>query len=131
MSSTNNTLSQKVGEATNDTVGQQSLLSEATKVAGHAVEYAKATVGLGGHKAADSVNDAANNAQGGQTLGGLINETRDLAAHTLHAAQDIVAGGANKAEQAAKDGQANTQQQGGIVGQARELAGKALATAEK
>lgn len=65
MSSTNNTIGEKVGAATGNTVGQESLLSEAQKVAGHAVEYAKATVGLGGHKAADSVQDATNNSQGG------------------------------------------------------------------
>lgn len=56
-----------------------------------------------------------------------MNEARDLTAHALHSAQDVVAGGAAKAQE-----QAHTEQgkAGGVVDQARGLAGKALATAE-
>lgn len=84
-------LSNKVGNATDGTVGQQTLLNEATTVASHGVEYVKGVVGLGGNKPAANASDAAHNTQAGQTLGGLINESRDLAAHALHAAQESVA----------------------------------------
>ena len=46
---------------------------------------------MGSQKAASSAEDAANNKQGGQTLGGLINESRDLAAGVLGATKESVA----------------------------------------
>lgn len=83
----NESISNKVGNATNNTVGEQTLLNEATTLASHGLAYAKGVVGLGGNQPAENADDAANNKQGGQTLGGLVNEGRDLAAHTLAAAQ--------------------------------------------
>lgn len=84
----NESISNKVGNATDGTVGEQTLLNEASTVASHGLAYAKGVVGLGGNQAASSTEDAANNKQGGVTLGSLINESRDLAAHALHSAQE-------------------------------------------
>ena len=86
--SNNESLSTKVGNATDGAVGQQSLLNEAQQVASHTASYVAGVVGLGGNKAATSADDAANNKQGGVTLGSLVNETRDLAAHALHSVQE-------------------------------------------
>lgn len=55
---------------------------------GSTVDYAKGVAGIGHAKAATSVQDATNNPQGqqtAQTLGGLVNESRDLAANVLGA----------------------------------------------
>lgn len=81
-------ISNKVGDATNGSVGEQTLLNEATTVASHGLAFAKGVVGLGGNQPASSTEDAANNSQGGVTLGSLVNESRDLAAHALHSAQE-------------------------------------------
>ncbi|SCV70726.1 BQ2448_3488 [Microbotryum intermedium] len=85
--SSNESISNKVGNATGGAVGDETILHQATNLASHSVEYAKSVVGLGGHKAAESVEDATENKQGGVTLGGLVNESRDLAANVLHTVQ--------------------------------------------
>lgn len=91
MSSTTQELSNKAGNATNGAVGEQTLVNEAATVASHTLDYAKGLVGLGKDKGAQSADDAANSshgAEGSHTLGGIVSETRDLAAHTLHAVSE-------------------------------------------
>lgn len=91
MSATTQELSNKAGNATNGAVGEQTLVNEAATVASHTLDYAKGLVGLGKDKGAQSADDAANSshgAEGSHTLGGIVSETRDLAAHTLHAVSE-------------------------------------------
>ncbi|SGY78769.1 BQ5605_C008g04945 [Microbotryum silenes-dioicae] len=129
--SSNESISNKVGNATGGTVGDETILHQATNLASHSVEYAKSVVGLGGHKAAESVEDATENKQGGVTLGGLVNESRDLAANVLHTVQGVVAGGAQQAKETAHEGADQAQPQGkGVVQQVREVAASAIGAAE-
>ncbi|GAA5828676.1 hypothetical protein JCM5353_008497 [Sporobolomyces roseus] len=116
--STNESLSNKVGNATDGTVGNQTIVNEVSTLASHTLEFGKGLVS----------KDASTN----QTLGGLVNETRDLAGHVLHAVSDVIATGADKAKDAAGDAQesANKDKPVGYVAQARDLAASALQTAE-
>ncbi|SCZ99217.1 BZ3500_MvSof-1268-A1-R1_Chr7-1g09436 [Microbotryum saponariae] len=121
----------QVGNATGGTVGDETILHQATNLASHSVEYAKSVVGLGGHKAAESVEDATENKQGGVTLGGLVNESRDLAANVLHTVQGVVAGGAQQAKETAHEGADQAEPQGrGVVQKVREVAASAIGAAE-
>lgn len=88
--STNESLSNKVGNATNGTVGDESLVHEATKLASHTLDYAKGVVGLGKDAGAKSGDDAgtSHGAEGAHALGELVSETRDFAAHTIHAVSE-------------------------------------------
>jgi hypothetical protein len=89
VSTGNESLSNKAGNATHGTVGDQTLLNQATHLASSTLDYAKGVAGLG-TKPASSVDAAANHPQGQQgshTLGALVNEGRDLAANVLHVAQ--------------------------------------------
>ncbi|GAA5952787.1 hypothetical protein JCM21900_005803 [Sporobolomyces salmonicolor] len=132
----NESISQKAGNATNGTVGDETLLHQAQHLASSTLDYSKGVLGLGkGAEGAKSVDDAAHNKQGEQgshTLGGLVNESRDFAANVLHAVSDVVGSGADKAKQAAGDAQESNEQGKpvGYVAQARDLAASALSTAE-
>lgn len=102
-------VSEKVGNATNDTVGNQvsprapptrhtpplaradfglgpdspqTLLNEATTLASHSLDYAKGLAGLGTSKTGEAKDAVKSDSAGGQTLGGLINEGRDLVSGT-------------------------------------------------
>ncbi|BGO98561.1 Proteophosphoglycan ppg4 [Rhodotorula toruloides ATCC 204091] len=127
-------LSNKIGNATGGTVGEQTLTNEATKLASHTLDYAKGVVGLGKDSGASQADSASTShgAEGSQTLGGLINEGRDFAAHVLHAASDVIGSGADKAKEAAGDAQksADGSADQGYVAKARDLAASALQTAE-
>ncbi|GAA5883253.1 hypothetical protein JCM16303_007330 [Sporobolomyces ruberrimus] len=116
--STDKSLSQNVGDATNGAVGEETLVNQATQLASHTLEFGKGLVS----------KDASSN----QTLGSLVNEGRDLAGHVLHAVSDVIATGADKAKEAAGDAQesANKEKPVGYVAQARDLAASALQTAE-
>ncbi|GAA5839458.1 hypothetical protein JCM3766R1_003552 [Sporobolomyces carnicolor] len=115
--STSESLSNKVGNATDGAVGQQTLVNEATNLASHTLEFGKGLV---------------TKSETNQTLGGLVEETRGLAAHALHAASDIIGTGVDKTKEAASDAQdsANKEKPVGYVAQARDLAASALQTAE-
>ncbi|GAA5878577.1 hypothetical protein JCM1840_007456 [Sporobolomyces johnsonii] len=131
----NESISQKVGNATNGTVGDETLLHQAQHLASSTLDYSKGVLGLGKADGAKSVDDAAHNKQGeqgSQTLGGLVNESRDFAANVLHAVSDVVGSGADKAKEAAGDAQASNEQGKpvGYVAQARDLAASAISTAE-
>ncbi|GAA6008883.1 hypothetical protein JCM11491_003818 [Sporobolomyces phaffii] len=116
--STNESLSNKVGNATGGAIGQETVTKQVQDLASHTLEFGKGLVS----------KDASSN----QTLGSLVNESRDLAGSVLHAVSDIVSTGADKAKDAAGDAQAsaNKDKPVGYVAQARDLAAQALQTAE-
>ncbi|GAA5854082.1 hypothetical protein JCM9279_004376 [Rhodotorula babjevae] len=131
----NESLSNKVGNATSGTVGEETILHQATHLASSTLDYAKGLVGVGEDAGAKSGEDAANNAHGANsqhTLGELVGEARDLAANVLHTASDVLATGAAKAQDAAGDAQqsAESGQPKGYVAQARDLAAGALQQVE-
>jgi len=91
--SSNESISNKVGNATGGTVGDETLTHQATHLASSTLDYAKGLVGLGQDAGAKSGEDAANNAHGANsqhTLGELVGEARDLAANVLHTASECV-----------------------------------------
>lgn len=64
----------------------QSLIEQATALASNTIQYVKETAGLAQTKAAEAKDKAASeadNATGGQTLGGLVNQARDLTGEAL------------------------------------------------
>ncbi|KAI5474830.1 hypothetical protein MNV49_002360 [Pseudohyphozyma bogoriensis] len=131
----NESLSNKAGNATNGAIGDQTLLNQASTLASHTLDYAKGVAGLGKAKGAESAQDATNNPQGesgSHTLGDLVNEGRNLAASVLHSAQEVVGTGADKTKEAAGDAQASADsgKPQGYVAQARDLAASALGTVE-
>ncbi|BGP39126.1 hypothetical protein JCM10450v2_003080 [Rhodotorula kratochvilovae] len=133
--STNESLSNKVGNATHGAVGDETILHQATHLASATVDYAKGVVGLGKDKGAQSADDAAHAQHGAEshhTLGELINEARDLSANVLHAASGVIGTGAAKAEAAAGDAQKSVDAGAakGYVAQARDLAAGVLQQAE-
>ncbi|GAA5893308.1 uncharacterized protein JCM6883_007627 [Sporobolomyces salmoneus] len=116
--STNESLSNKIGNKTDGAVGEQTLINEASTLASHTLEFGKGLVS----------KDANSNT----TLGDLVNEGRDLSAHVLHTVSDIIGTGVDKTKEAAADAQdsANKDKPVGYVAQARDLAASALSTAE-
>ncbi|GJN89721.1 hypothetical protein Rhopal_002709-T1 [Rhodotorula paludigena] len=131
----NESLSNKIGNATHGTVGDETIVHQAQHLASSTLDYAKGLAGYGKDSGAQSADDAANakhGAEGSQTLGGLINEGRDFAANVIHAASDVIGSGAAKAQDAAKDAQksADASEPKGIVAQARDTAAGLLQQAE-
>lgn len=105
--------------ATNDTVGDQTLYNKATTLASHTAEYAAGLVGSSKTSTTAKAEDKATNTAGGQTLGSLVNEGRDLTAAVLGAAESVVKGAAH-----------DTDKPQDYVQQARDLASSALHTAQ-
>ncbi|GAA5975243.1 hypothetical protein JCM11641_004407 [Rhodosporidiobolus odoratus] len=135
MSASSESISNKVGNATHGTVGDETLIHQATTLASHSLDYAKGLVGQGKDSGADTTRDAKegkHGAEGSHTLGELINEGRDLTANVLHAARDVIGTKTEEAQQAAADAQrsADSQQAQGYVAKARDLAAGALGTIE-
>ncbi|KAK4705550.1 hypothetical protein P7C70_g650, partial [Phenoliferia sp. Uapishka_3] len=132
--SNNESISNKVGNATDGAVGSQTLLDQGKTLATHTIDYAKGVAGLGAAKPAGSVDSALHDSQGekgSQTLGDLVNETRELAAAVLATAQTVVAGATDKTKEVlgdVKDSNAEGKPVG-YVEQARGLAASALGTA--
>ena len=75
---------------------KQSLYDQATSLAGNALQYAKETSGLAKQKADEASKDAQKSAddvaqkQTGQTLGGLVDQAKQLASDTLGTAKTCV-----------------------------------------
>ncbi|KAI5476805.1 hypothetical protein MNV49_007262 [Pseudohyphozyma bogoriensis] len=131
----NESLSNKAGNATNGTIGEQTLLNQASTLASHSLDYAKGVAGIGAAKGAESAEDAKTNPQGesgSQTLGDLVNEGRNLAGSVLSSVQSVVGTGADKTKEAAGDAQASADsgKPQGYVAQARDLAAGAIGTVE-
>lgn len=58
--------------ATNDTVGDQTILNKATTLASHTLEYGKGLVGSSNVSTTSKAEDKVTDTQGGQTLGSLM-----------------------------------------------------------
>lgn len=70
------------------------MYDQATSLASNAVDYVKQTAGIAQDKAAEAKDKAASeadNATGGQTLGGLVNQARDLTGDALGTVKRSVA----------------------------------------
>lgn len=115
--------------ATNDTVGDQTIYNKATTLASHSVEYAKGLVGSSSTSTTAKAEDKATSTTGGQTIGGLVGEGRDLAAAVLGAAETVVKGAAHDADKKVDTDKAQGYVASGIE-QARGLAAQALHTAQ-
>lgn len=83
--------SNAVSDATNGTVGNPTLLHQTVNLASHTIDFAKGVVGIGGSPASGSsdVIHGQHGVQHSQTLGSLINESRDLAANIIGATRDV------------------------------------------
>ncbi|GAA6061893.1 hypothetical protein JCM10212_004711 [Sporobolomyces blumeae] len=133
--SSDKSLSQHVGDATNGTVGEQTLLNEVQQLASHTIQYGQSRRGASPRLSSHSRSGkglVSKDASSDQSIGKLVSEARDLTGHVLHAASDVIATGADKAKDAANDAQASAQKEKpvGYVAQARDLAASALSTAE-
>ncbi|GAA6012119.1 hypothetical protein JCM10207_005135 [Rhodosporidiobolus poonsookiae] len=126
--SNNETLSNKVGNATHGAVGDETLLHQTQHLASASLDYAKGLVGLGkdaGAKDATDAKEGKHGAESSHTLGGLVEEGRNLAANVIHETAAVIGAGQEKAKEAVDDKQLE-----GYVAKARGLAAGALGTIE-
>jgi len=125
------------------------LYEQATTLASNTVEYVKSAAGLTHAKAGEAkdraLSEVDNHAtsNGGQTIGSLVNQARDLTGEALGTVKSYVASGQSKAQQAAGDvqekakdvkgdaeGKLNNATQSSYVDQARDLAASVIEQAQ-
>jgi len=125
------------------------LYEQATALASNTVEYIKSAAGLAQNKASDAKDralsevDKNSNSNNGPTVGGLVNQARDLTGEALGTVKSYVGAGSDKAQNAAEDakdkakevkgdleGKVDNGSQNSYIEQARNLAANVIGQAQ-